>query len=39
MDTNPELDPDAASYFLSVINILRLIIELGRVDIITKVSL
>ena len=39
LDTNPELDPDAASYYLTVINILRWMIKLGRIDIITEVSL
>ena len=39
LDTSPELDPDAASYYLMVIGILRWMIELGRSDIITKVSL
>ena len=39
LDTSPELDPDAASYNLTIIGILRWMIELGRIDIITKVSL
>ena len=39
LDTSPELDPDAASYYLTIIGILRWMIELGRIDIITKVLL
>ena len=39
MDTSPELDPDAVSHSLIVIVILRWMIELGRIDIITKLSL
>ena len=39
LDTSPELDPDAASYYLTIISILGWMIELGRIDIITKVSL
>ena len=39
LDTSSELDPDAVSFYLSIIGILRWMIELGRIDIITKVSL
>ena len=39
MIPSPELDPDAVSYYLTVISILRMMIELGRINIITKVSL
>ena len=39
LDTSPELDTDTASYYLTVIGILRWIIELGRNDIITNVLL
>ena len=39
LDTNQELDPDAASYYLTAIDILRWMVELGRIDITTKVSL
>ena len=39
LDTSPELDPNAVFYYLSVISILRWMIKLGRIDIITKVSL
>ena len=39
LDTSPELDPDAASYYLPIISILRWMIELGRINIITKRSL
>ena len=35
---NP-LDPDAASYYLTIIGILRCMIEVGRIDILTKVLL
>ena len=38
LDTSPELDPDAVSYYLTIIGILRWMIKLGRIDIITKVS-
>ena len=33
MDTSPELDPDAISYYLIIIGIPRWMIELGRIDI------
>ena len=39
LDTSSQLDPDAASYDLAVIGILRWMIEQGRIDITTKVSL
>ena len=39
LDTSPELDPDAAFYFLTIIGVLRWIMELGRNVIMTKVSL
>ena len=39
LSTSPELDPDAASYYLTVMGILRWMTELGRIDIITEVSL
>ena len=39
LDTSPELDPYAASYYLTIIGILRWMIKLRRIDIITKVSL
>ena len=39
LDTSPELDPDAVSYYLTIIGILRWMVELGRIDIITEVSL
>ena len=39
MDTSPQLDQDAASYYLTIIGILKWMIELGRIDIIAKVSL
>ena len=39
LDISPDLDPDAASYYLTFISILRWIIELERIDIITQVLL
>ena len=39
LDTRPELEPDAVTYYLTVICILRWVIKLGRIDIISKVSL
>ena len=39
LDTSPELDPNTASYYLTIIGILRWMVELGRIDIITEVSL
>ena len=36
---SPELEPDAVSYFQTVLGNLRWMIELGRIDIITKVLL
>jgi hypothetical protein len=39
MDTTPELDAEKASYYMSQIGILRWCVELGRVDIITEVSM
>ena len=39
LDTSPELDPDAASYYLTIIGVLRGMIKLGIIDIITEVSL
>ena len=37
LHTSSELDPDAASYYLTIIGILRWMIELGRINIITEV--
>ena len=39
MDTTPELDPDAVSYYLTIIDILSSMTELGRINIITEVLL
>ena len=39
LDTSPELDPDAGSYYVMIVSILRWMIEIGRIDMITKVSL
>ena len=33
LNTSPELKPDAASYYLTIIGILWWMIELGRIDI------
>ena len=38
LDTSPELDPDAVSYYLTIIGILTWMIKLGMIDIITKLS-
>ena len=38
-DVSPELDDEGASWYLSHIGILRWIVELGRIDIATEVSL
>ena len=38
LDITPELDPTMASYYMSLIGILRWIVELGRVDICLEVS-
>ena len=39
LDTSPELDPNAASYYLTIICILRWMVKLGRIDVITEVLL
>jgi hypothetical protein len=39
IDTTPTLTPDLSSYFQSLIGIMRWMIELGRVDISTEISL
>ena len=39
LDTSPELDPTKATRFMSDIGVLRWIVEIGRVDIVTEVSL
>ena len=39
MDVSPPLDPEMASYYQSIIGIMRWMIELGRIDICTKVSM
>ena len=39
MDTSPELGPELASFYQSQVGVLRWIVELGRIDIITEVSL
>ena len=37
-DTSPELPPEQASYYQSIIGVMRWMIELGRIDIATEVS-
>ena len=39
IDVTPELEPGEASYYASLIGILRWMVELGRVDICTEVSM
>ena len=39
LDTTPELGPDLAAYYLSQIGVLRWIVEIGRIDITTEVSM
>jgi hypothetical protein len=39
LDENPELDPTRANFYQSQIGILRWCVELGRIDIITQVSM
>jgi len=38
LDDSPELGPDEASYYASLVGMMRWMIELGRVDIATEVS-
>ena len=38
LDTSPELDPDAVSYYLTTIGVLKWMIELERIDITTNMS-
>ena len=39
LDTSPELVADTSSYYVTIIGILRQMIDLGRIDIITELSL
>ena len=39
LDTSPKLDSNASSFYLTYFGIPRWMIELGRIDIITKMSL
>ena len=39
LDTSQKLEPDVASYYLTIIGILRWMIKLERIDIITEISL
>ena len=38
-DTSPELPPDEASYFNTIIGVMRWMVEIGRIDINTEVSM
>ena len=39
LDDSTPLDPDAASYFQTIIGVMRWMVEIGRIDIATEVSL
>ena len=39
MEKSPVLEPDMASYYQYLIGMVRRMVEIGRVDIITEVSL
>ena len=39
MDMSKALDPDEASYFQSIIGVMQWMVEIGRIDIATEVSL
>jgi hypothetical protein len=39
LDTSTPLDPNAASYFQTIIGVMRWMVEIGRIDIATEVSL
>ena len=39
LDDSPELDPSLSSYYQSQIGILRWMVELGRIDMMTEVSM
>jgi hypothetical protein len=39
LDVSPELDPECANYFMSLIGILRWSVEIGQMDITCKVSM
>jgi hypothetical protein len=39
LDDSTPLDPDAASYFQTIIGVMRWMVEIGRIDIETEVSL
>jgi hypothetical protein len=39
LDASPELDKNRASYFASLMRVLRWIIELGQIDMIVEVNL
>ena len=38
MDVSPELPPDQASYYQTIIGVMRWMVELGRVDIAVEIS-
>ena len=39
LDVSPELDPELSSYYQSLIGMLRWMVEIGRIDINTEVSM
>jgi len=39
LDDSTPLDPDGASYFQMIIGVMRWMVEIGRIDIATEVSL
>jgi hypothetical protein len=39
LDTSTPLDPETASYYMSLVGILRWTVEIGRIDVATEVSL
>jgi len=39
LDTTPELEPDLALFYMSQIGVLRWVVEIGRIDIATEVSM
>jgi hypothetical protein len=39
MDSSPELMPEDASYFQSLIGVLHWMVEIGRIDMITEVNM
>ena len=39
LDITPPLDPELASYYQSLIGVMRLMVEIGRIDIAVEVSM